>query len=191
MAGKRRAEVGQKSAPTRARASKPVGKVVRGKGLDYRRAMAALVRGATAIAVAQAAGSKATSRRTLGDVGRRIIDTLGTKGQFFETFNRLGYDVERFCGQVTKATEAKKTVRMVVAGELHTFKDDDLYAQASAREQYMTAVGVAKLPQESDLPRTPLSGLTLEELTNLEVGGTASPAPAGAAGPGTGPPAPA
>jgi hypothetical protein len=190
MAGNQKSQVGAKSAPTRARARKRVGKLIRGKrGLDYGRALAALVRGATTIAVAQAAGSKAVGRRNLSEAGRRIIETLGTQGQTFQVFNRLGYDVERFCRQIVAATEMKRVTRIVCDKEIHTFRDEDGPIQAKARDQYITVVGLAKLPQETETARTPLSGLSDEELANLEVGRPAGTVATGAAGPGAGTPA--
>ena len=139
----------EKSNPTRGRAKrpkKPTGKVIKGKGLDYAAAAHKASRGATLSNIARAAGSRAKPKN-LPSVGLRIVKVLKARGEVFEEFTRKGYGIDRFVSQVIEQTEALKTTRVVFEGTVtESFDDIDWNARASARAQYMRAIGLDELP---------------------------------------------
>jgi hypothetical protein len=137
--------------------------------LDYTAAAHAASQGKTLANVARAAGSRAKVRN-LRRVGKHILETLAAHGQVFGTFNRLGYAVETFARDVIEqTTKAHKVIRAFCKGEC-TFeaRDVDWQARTAAREQYMRAVGMVGLPQESGAAPTPLEELSDDELVWLD-----------------------
>jgi hypothetical protein len=115
--------------------------------LDYDAALRAIAAGQPAANVARAAGSRASSRRNLQRVGLKIIGKLVSRGAVYETFCRLGYDIEQFCRDVIAATEATRTVRVYQGGRVvGVYEEPDWKAQARARDQYMRSIGLDKLP---------------------------------------------
>lgn len=153
------------------RAAKPVVKRGREK-LDYAAALNKASKGGTLINIARAAGSKARTRHDLSQTGARILKTLRDRGAVFETFDRLGYDVERFCKQVIDQTEAQKVSRISFEGQYTDEATDiDWGARCAAREQYMRAIGLTELePLGKGTTPSPLNGMNDEELFNLVAG---------------------
>lgn len=139
-----------------ATAAPPLQWRLHGFRLDYAAALQALGRGQTAAQVARAAGSRARSQRNLRRIGLKIIRNLAASGALqlvYEAFHRLGYALEDFCRGVIAGTQAVKRTRYYYRGVLMAeHVGPDWAARAQARDQYMRAVGLDKLPLTAEPP---------------------------------------
>jgi hypothetical protein len=139
-------------------------------GLDERKALVAISRGATAANVARAAGSRAKTREALAEVGRRLRNRLRLRGEIHEVFDRLGYTVEEFAkGVIEQATSAMRVDRHWGKDGPEEAVDIDFAARAAARYQYLEACGLRTLPygDEASGARDPLAELNDAELAEL------------------------
>lgn len=115
--------------------------------LDYDAALSEHLRGGCAARVAQAAGSRATSRRNLRRVGLKIVARLESRYDVLDTFDQLGFTIQDFCRGVIAQCRAMKTKRYFYRGRLVAeFRDPDWRARTTARWLYLKATGILDLP---------------------------------------------
>lgn len=146
-----------------------------GTRLDYQAALKKASKGATAANIAKAAGSKATSRKSLARQGAKILARLRAKGEIFETFQRLGFHVEEFARDVIQDMRlpTQRVTEHYAADEngMVQLKDrvvtTDYSQRLRARQQYMEAIGVRETPLESEGGGDPAGLVSDEQLVRL------------------------
>lgn len=138
--------------------------------LDAGRFVEVISKGGTLAGAARAAGSTATTRAAQKQAGYKLLTRLRERGVIIQAFNEVGLTFQKFAASVAERLEATRQqhwCNTATGDVLDGPVDADNQARAAAAAQYMTAIGLAKVPQEAPSDPDPLSGLSDDELMTL------------------------